>query len=161
MILLENIDIDRVNLVRDGKLNDRGCGKTTERMLALLSYAQQYNDNKKYLFIGENISHVQEVYHYFYYWILDSGLFPHEFAPSILKYDVTFPAPSAPTGFFQKIITFFEKRWISPVIQFHFTSASTVNVRGLHYDKIILDISKKTYNENKEKIKNALLAEKQ
>ncbi len=160
MILLENVDIERVNKVRNGKLNDRGCGKTTERMMALLSYTQQYNDNKKYLFIGENTSHIQEIYRYFYYWLNSYGVICKFYTLNKLKHDVTFPAPPTPTGFFQKFIRFFKKPYKSPTVQFYFATAAQVNTRGRRYDKIIVDVSQKTYDINEEKIKIALLAEK-
>ena len=54
MIPLHEIDIERVKQVREGKLTDRGCGKTTERMIQLLSCVQPKNHGKKYLFVHNN-----------------------------------------------------------------------------------------------------------
>ena len=74
MIPLSEVDIQRVKDVRDGKLWDRGCGKTIERMVTLLSYLQPHNDGKEYLFIGENGWHTQDIYRTFFRWVQETGI---------------------------------------------------------------------------------------
>ena len=158
MIPLYDIDIERVKLVREGKLTDRGCGKTTEKMVTLLSYLQPKNHGNQYLFVGENQNHVQDIYRTFFYWINDYGA-PSQYSPSKLSYSAILPPPPKPATIVGKIIAFFSKTKPLPVITYKFTTAEMVNTRGLRYDRIILDLTPRTYYKNQERVEKAMWAE--
>jgi len=158
MIPLSEIDVQRIKDVRDGKLRNRGCGKTTERMVTLLSYVHPQNDGKQFLFIGENYAHVQDIYHIFFYWLQDCGVFC-QYSPNKLSYKAELPMPPLPTSIMGRVMAFFSKIKRSPVITFNFTTAERVFTRGVRYDRIILDLTPRTYDKNYERIKESLWAE--
>lgn len=158
MIRLDKIDPERVNDVISGKRTDRGCGLTTARLLQLFSRARPENDGKKYLFVGETRDQVRELYRQFYYWLDETKVYVN-MDIARMKYDVTFPKPPTPPGIWAQIVAFFKKPYESPKIRFDFTSAGIVDTRARHYNKIILDVTSFTYNNNRKRITRALQAE--
>lgn len=161
MIPLYEVDPEHVCLVRDGKLFGRGCGKTIEKMVTLLSYLQPQYGGNKYLFVGENQNHVRDIYRTFFYWIQDSGVFC-QYSPSTLTYHAEFPLPPPPTSIIGKLIAFFKKPTLIsvPDVEFYFTTADRVNTRGRTYDRIILDLTPKKYFQNRRRIEEAMWAQK-
>ncbi len=158
MISLDNIDTSRVNDVLSGKRHERRCGLTTSLLLQLLSYARPENDGKSYLFVGETHEQVRELYRQFYYWLEESHMYI-DMSIANMRYDVTFAKPSVPHGLRATLIAFLEKPYESPRIRFDFTAPSVVFTRGLHYNKIILDVTSETYHNNERRIIEAFRAE--
>lgn len=158
MIRLDKIDTKRVNDVLAHNRTERGCGLTTARLLRMLSYARPENNEKKYLFVGETRDQVRELYRQFYYWLDETKVYVN-MDIARMKYDVTFPKPSTPPGIWAQIVAFLKKPYESPKIRFDFTSAGVVDTRALHYNKIILDVTSFTYNNNRKRISEAFRAE--
>jgi len=159
MIPLYEVDPERVKLVREGKLFGRGCGKTIEKMVTLLSYLQPQYSGNKYLFIGENQNHVRDIYHTFFYWIQDSGAFC-QCSPSTLTCNAEFPLPPPPTSIIGKLVAFFKKPAAIPAVNFYFTTVDRAHTRGRMYDRIILDLTPEKYFQNHRRIEEVMWAQK-
>jgi len=159
MIPLYEVDPARVKLVRDEKLYGRGCGKTIEKMVTLLSYLQPHHGGNKYLFIGENQNHVRDIYHTFHHWILDSGAYC-QYSPSTLTFNAEFPLPPSPTSIIGKLVAFFKKPTAIPAVNFYFTTADRVNTRAMRYARIIVDLTSEKYFQNHKRIEEAMRAQK-
>lgn len=164
MIPLHEIDVERIQLLRSGKdrrytNNVRGCGKTTEKMVTLLSYVRPQNVGNKYLFIAENYTHNRDIYRVFFGWLQTLvGVFPKS-ASSMLSHYVAFE----PTGKTIPINNRYMKPKRPPSIGFDFISASMLyepRMRGMCYNKIIIDLTPETYHVNEANIEFALSTER-
>jgi len=162
MIPLHEIDVERIQRLRSGKdriymRNQRGCGKTTEKMVTLLSYVRPQNVGNKYLFIGENHTHLKDVYRVFFDWLKTLDVFCKN-APSTLSHYVAFE----PTGKFIPHDDRYAHPRRPPSIKFDFVAASMLRWRcmGQRYNKIIIDLTPQTYHNNIEGIQQILWTEK-
>ena len=158
---LYDIDVERLKQVRSGELWGRGCGKTIEKMVTMLSHIQPYNDGKQYLFIGENEWHTRDIYRTFVHWIEETGIYCN-YSPNRLMCDAKYSPPPKPTTFLGKVKAFFNKPEDPPNIRFHFTTPGRLypwGIRGMRYNRIIVDLTAETYYKNQQTIEEALFAE--
>jgi hypothetical protein len=164
MIPLSEVDIQRVKDVREGKVNlwERGCGKTTERMITLFSYLRPQNDGNQYLFIGENNWHTRDICRTFYYWIKESGIgceVLHSKMSLIAKFD-----PQTPGNSFMDRLLYFLEEPVQPAkIRFDFTTPERLypwGIRGRRYDKILIDLTDDIHYRYWQTIEEAMWTEK-
>lgn len=94
---LANVDPERLRAVRSKKLTDRGCGRTTSRLLHMFSKVHAFNVGKSYLFVSNNSYMTAGAKEQFQQWLLEAGLtngtqtadtieviFPYEFRKGLV-----------------------------------------------------------------------------
>lgn len=149
MIELSKIDINRVQQVRAGERYERGCGKTTEKLLDLFSYALPQYDGMRLLFVGENHPHTRDIYKCFWYWLKEANIQHTQpnnghtihaiFNPKKLKNR---------NSVVDKAISWFDESTPQSVVSFRFVTPRSVSCRGIPYDKIIIDLTTETRWKN-------------
>lgn len=169
MIPLSEIDIERVRMVHDGDLVGRGAGKTIEKMLTMLSYAQPRYDNMKILFVGENYNHVRDIHRCFWQWLKECDIQTTKLENSLVIRAIFKPLIDEPHGIigwavptFWELFTAHRKHPPNPpAVSFYFGTPRSVDANTRFYNNVIIDLTEQAYYDNYAAIYNILMREKQ
>jgi hypothetical protein len=162
MIPLNEVDLDRVKKVKNGDIWGRGSGKTTAKLIGLLYYLRPENDGKQYLYIGENPTHTRDICRTFAQWVHECGVKP-TISMNPMQVIAEFPPViHEANSFLDKLFSIIEEPKKPAKVRFRFTCPSLLNpvtMRGIRYNKIIIDLTYEKQRQYRREMEEALIME--